>query len=112
MDKELYLKHQSKLSRGFVLQCNRQDNKPSTKKIKLDIAIELPKNFNGSYKHHIKVSNRKWNSMNLKRLSSSLYPIKKYGGIYSKFYKDQEGKVKLSLYGKKILKKKKLLTDL
>lgn len=100
-------KHKSKLHKGFDKQCIRQDNKPSEVKIKLPIAIKLPKNFKGKYKHFIKVHNSKWNGMNLKRLRSSFIIIR-VGGMYSKFTITSEGKYKLSMYGKQLLRKKKL----
>lgn len=106
-DKEKYLKHSSKLYKGFLKQVRRQQEKPDFKKIKLNLAINLPKNFKGKYKHFLKVHNSKWNGMNLKNINNSLYPIKKYNGMYCKFRIDNKGKVTLSMYGKKILEKKR-----
>ncbi len=100
-------KHKSKLHKGFDKQCARQDNKPSEVKIKLPIAIKLPKNFKGKYKHYFTVSNSKWNGMNLKCLRSS-FNINRVGGMYSKFYINSDGKYRLSTYGKQLLTKKKL----
>jgi len=109
VNKELIIKHSSKLYTGFCKQCQRQDEKPNDKKLKLRPSINLPKNFKGTYKHFIKVKNSKWNGMNLKNLKKSLYPIKIYNGMYCKFYKDANGRVKLSLHGKQILEKKRKL---
>ena len=68
-------KHKSKLHKGFDKQCKRQDSKPYEVKIKLPIAIQLPKNFKGKYKHYFTVSNNKRNGMNLKNISVK-YPLK------------------------------------
>ena len=109
VNKELIIKHGSKLYKGFCKQCERQEKKPNDKKLKLRPAINLPKNFKGTYKHFIKVRNIKWNGMNLKSLRMTLYPIKIYNGMYSKFYRDVNGMVKLSRHGKQILEKKRKL---
>jgi len=100
-------KHKSKLHNGFDKQCKRQDSKPSELKIKLPIAIQLPKNFKGKYKHYFTVSNNKWNGMNLKNLRNR-FNIIRVGGMYGKFTINSEGKYKLSMYGKQLLTKKKL----
>lgn len=99
-------KHKSKLHKGFDKQCARQDAKPSDVKIKLPTAIELPKKFKGKYKHNLIVSNSKWNGMNLKCLRNS-FNINRVGGMYGKFTIDSNGKYKLSMHGKSILKKKR-----
>ena len=99
-------KHKSKLHKGFEKQVKRQDGKPDDKEIILPIAVKLPKNFKGEYTHLIYVNNNKWNGMNLKKLRNS-FTIIRVGGMYGKFTIDQNGKYKLSMYGKKILKKKK-----
>jgi len=101
------LKHKSKLHLGFEKQCTRQNLKPSDVKIKLPIAIKLPENFKGKYKHCLIVSNNKWNGMNLKTLYNR-FTIIRVGGMYGKFTITQEGKYKLSMYGKKLLIKKRL----
>jgi hypothetical protein len=100
-------KHKSKLHKGFIKQVRRQDQKPSEIKINLPMAIELPKNFKGSYKHHIRVYNEKWNGMNLKKLCNSFSQVMP-DWMYSKFAINSEGKYILSRYGKEFLKKKKL----
>jgi hypothetical protein len=100
--------HKSRIHKGFEKQCIRQDNKPSDVKIKLPIAIKLPKNFKGKYKHHFTVSNSKWNGMNLKCLRNS-FNILRVGGMYGKFTIDTtNGKYKLSMHGKSLLKKRRV----
>ena len=99
-------KHKSKLHKGFDKQCKRQDSKPEEVKIKLPIAIQLPKNFKGKYKHYFTVTNSKWNGMNLKCIRSS-FNIFRVGGMYGKFAINSEGKYKLSAHGKSLLKKKR-----
>lgn len=100
-------KHKSKLHKGFIKQVRRQDQKPNEVKIKLPIAIELPKNFKGSYKHHIRVRNDKWNGMNLKRLCNS-FTTPTLGWYKYKFTLNRDGKYILSMAGKEILTKKRL----
>lgn len=100
-------KHKSKLHKGFEKQCKRQDNKPEEVKIKLPIAIKLPKNFKGKYKHYFTVFNSQWNGMNLKNIRNS-FNINRVGGMYGKFTINSEGKYKLSIHGKQLLKKKRL----
>lgn len=102
------LKHKSKLLLGFDKQCKRQNAKPSEVKIKLPIAIQLPKNFKGKYKHYMTVSNNKWNGMNLKNLRNNLVPTPK-NSFNSYISIDSNGMHKLSVRGKNILRKKKLL---
>ena len=99
-------KHKSKLHKGFDKQCKRQDSKPDEVKIKLPIAIQLPKNFKGKYKHYFTVSNYQWNGMNLKKIRNS-FNINIVGGMYGKFTINSEGKYKLSMHGKSLLKKKR-----
>lgn len=99
-------KHKSKLHKGFDKQCKRQDCKPEQKKIKLPIAIKLPKNFKGKYKHYFRVTNSKWNGMNLKCIRSS-FNIHRVGVMYGKFTINSEGKYKLSFHGKSLLKKRR-----
>lgn len=99
-------KHKSKLHKGFEKQVQRQDNKPNELKIKLPIAVKLPKNFKGKYKHSITVYNSKWNGMNLKNLKNS-FTILRVGGMYGKFIINSEGKYKLSIHGKQLLKNKR-----
>lgn len=98
-------KHKSKLHKGFDKQCKRQDSKPEKVKIKLPIAIQLPKNFKGKYKHYFTVYNNKWNGMNLKCIRRSFNTLI-VGGMYGKFTINSEGKYKLSGHGKSLLKKK------
>lgn len=98
-------KHKSKLHKGFEKQTLRQDNKPNEVKIKLPVAIQLPKNFKGKYKHFFTVSNNKWNGMNLKNLRNS-FNIIRVGGMYGKFTITSEGKYKLSMHGKDLLRKR------
>lgn len=100
-------KHKSKLHRGFIKQVIRQDKKPNEVKIKLPVAIKLPKNFKGKYKHSITVSNSKWNGMNLKCLCNSFSQTMP-GWMYSKFSINKDGKYMLSIHGKQVLKRKKL----
>ena len=100
-------KHKSKLHKGFEKQCKRQDSKPEEVKIKLPIAIQLPKNFKGKYKHYFTVFNSKWNGINLKNIRNS-FNINRVGGMYGKFIINSEGKYKLSIHGKQLLKKKRL----
>jgi len=109
--KIMYYKHSSKLYKGFLKQVKRQENKLCEDVIELIQCVNLPKNFKGVYTHTIEVSNSRWNGMNLKVLTNKLYPLKSYGGMYSKFILTNEGKVKLSRYGKEILKKKKHITS-
>ena len=99
-------KHKSKLLRGFEKQIIRQDNKPNEVKIKLPIAIKLPKNFKGKYKHTLTVSNSKWNGMNLKNLRNWLVETQP-NTFNSKFYVNVEGMYKLSMRGKQNLNKKR-----
>lgn len=100
-------KHKSKLHLGFAKQVTRQHLKPDSVKIKLPIAIKLPKNFKGKYKHSITFSNSKWNGVNLKNLYNS-FTILRVGGMYGKFAINSEGKYILSRHGKDLLRKKKL----
>jgi len=100
-------KHKSKLSKGFDKQVARQNKKPDEVKIKLPAAIQLPKNFKGKYKHFLTVSNSKWNGTNLNELANKLRPFTRVGGMYSKFTITSEGKYKLSMHGKDILRKKR-----
>lgn len=102
-------KHKSKLHKGFIKQVIRQDQKPSEVKIVLPMAIDLPKNFKGKYKHHIKVRNNKWNGMNLKNICNSFNQVMP-NWMYSKFSINQDGKYILSRVGQQLLKKKKLKT--
>ena len=104
-------KHKSKLHKGFLKQVARQECKPREVKIKLPTAINLPKNFKGTYKHFIKVSNSIWNGMNLVVLYNS-FNTNKVGGMYGKFTITSEGKYKLSMYGKQLLKKKRAKKEL
>lgn len=99
-------KHKSKLHKGFDKQVQRQDRKEEEVKIKLRVAIQLPKNFKGKYKHSLTVSNNKWNGMNLKVLRN-FFTIHRVGGMYGKFRITEEGKYVLSMYGKTLLKKKR-----
>lgn len=99
-------KHKSRLHIGFDKMCRRQDAKESDVKIKLPIAVNLPKNFKGKYKHYFTVSNSKWNGMNLKSLRSR-FIINRVGGMYAKFYINPNGKYQLSRHGKDILRKKR-----
>lgn len=100
-------KHKSKLLKGFEKQIVRQGEKPREVKIKLRVAIQLPKNFKGKYKHTLTVSNSNWNGMNLKQLRNNL-TISRVGGMYGKFIITAEGKYKLSRYGKDLLRRRKL----
>ena len=100
-------KHKSKLHLGFAKQVRRQCDKPSEVKIKLPIAIKLPKNFKGKYKHSITVQNSQWNGMNLKNLYNS-FTILRVGGMYGKFSINSNGKYQLSRYGKDLLRRKRL----
>jgi hypothetical protein len=100
-------KHCSKLYLGFLKQVRRQDAKPSDVIIKLPCVIELPKKFKGSYIHCLEVSNSKWNGMNLKILRNR-FNINRVGGMYGKFTITKEGKYKLSLHGKDLLRRRKL----
>lgn len=100
-------KHKSKLHKGFEKQCQRQDKKPEEVKIKLPIAIQLPKNFKGKYKHYFIVFNSQWNGMNLKNIRNS-FNVNRVGGMYGKFTINSEGKYKLSIHGKQLLNKKRL----
>ena len=99
-------KHKSKLHKGFEKMCKRQIAKPRAVKIKLPVSNLLPKNFKGKYKHHIKVVNSIWNGMNLKELLYS-FNTDKVGGMYRPFRIDSNGKYKLSIYGKNVLRRKK-----
>jgi len=99
-------KHKSKLYKGFEKQVIRQDLKPSDVEIILPNAIKLPKNFKGTYTHTLIVSNSKWNGMNLKCLRNSLH-VNRVGGIYGKFTLTKDGKYKLSIHGKSLLRKRK-----
>lgn len=98
--------HKSKLHKGFDKQCKRQDSKPSDVKINLPVMVDLPKNFKGKYTHRIRVSNSKWNGMNLKCLRNR-FNINRVGGMYGWFIIGSDGKYKLSMHGKQILKKKR-----
>jgi hypothetical protein len=100
-------KHKSKLQKGFEKQVIRQNLKLDKVKIILPIAINLPKNFEGKYKHSITVSNSKWNGMNLKRLYNS-FTVLRVGGMYGKFTINSEGKYILSYHGKDLLRKKRM----
>ena len=100
-------KHKSKLHKGFDKQVIRQYSKPSEVKIKLSVAINLPKNFKGKYKHSISVSNSIWNGMNLMNLRNR-FNIIRVGGMYGKFSINKDGKYILSLHGKNLLRKKRL----
>lgn len=100
------LKHKSKLHRGFEKQCARQNKKPNDVKIKLPAAIELPPKFKSKYAHHIKVSNNKWNGMNLKSLCNS-FVVHRVGGMYGRFKINKDGKYILSLHGQRLLKKRR-----
>lgn len=99
-------KHKSKLLKGFEKQIVRQDKKPSEVKIKLPIAIQLPKNFKGKYKHTLTVSNSKWNGMNLKNLRNWLWETQP-NTFNSKFHVSKEGIYKLSIRGKQFLNSKR-----
>lgn len=99
-------KHKSKLHKGFTKQVQRQDNKEDKVKILLPVAIELPKNFKGKYKHSLTVRNNKWNGMNLKVLHNS-FTILRVGGMYGKFRINDQGKYELSRYGKELLNKRR-----
>ncbi len=99
-------KHKSKLYKGFEKQVRRQDAKPSDVEIKLPTAIELPTNFKGVYTHTLIVSNSKWNGMNLKVLRNRL-DINRVGGMYGKFTLTTDGKYKLSIHGKSLLRKRR-----
>lgn len=99
-------KHKSKLHKGFEKQVKRQNNKPEKVKILLPIAIILPKNFKGKYKHMLVVSNTKWNGMNLKNIYNS-FTIHQVGGMYGRFSINSEGKYRLSMYGKQLLKRER-----
>ena len=101
------IKHKSKLHKGFEKQYTRQHLKKIELKLKLPITKYLPKNFKGEYKHYIKVSNSIWNGMNLVILLRS-FNTNKVGGMYGKFTITTEGKYKLSLHGKDLLRKRKL----
>lgn len=100
-------KHKSKLQLGFEKQVVRQQLKPSDVKIKLPIAITLPKNFKGKYKHCIIVNNSIWNGMNLKQLRNS-FNTSVVGGMYGKFSINSDGKYILSRHGKQLLNKRKI----
>lgn len=99
-------KHKSKLYKGFEKQVQRQDAKPSDVEIILPIAIDLPKNFNGVYTHCLTVSNNKWNGMNLKVLRNK-FNVTRVGGMYGKFTITKDGKYRLSMHGKSLLRKRK-----
>lgn len=98
-------KHKSKLYKGFEKQVRRQDAKPSEVEVLLPNAFKLPKNFKGTYTHSLIVSNSKWNGMNLKCLTNS-FNIIRVGGMYGKFTLTKDGKYKLSMYGKSLLRKR------
>ena len=66
--KDLRVKHSTKVYKGFCKMCLRQDNKPNDVIINLPKYNKLPKNFKGEYTHCFTVSNNKWNGMNLKTL--------------------------------------------
>lgn len=100
-------KHKSRLHLGFAKQLTRQNLKPDNVKIKLPVAIDLPKNFKGKYKHSITIFNSKWNGMNLKNIYNS-FTILTVGGMYGKFSINANGKYILSRHGKDLLRKKKL----
>lgn len=100
-------KHKSKLHKGFIKQVSRQNAKPNKVKIKLPIAVKLPNNFKGKYKHSITVYNSQWNGMNLKNICNSFY-INRVGGMYGKFSINADGKYLLSRHGKDLLRKRKL----
>lgn len=100
-------KHKSKLHKGFIKQVQRQYDKPRGLKIKLPVAIELPKNFKGKYKHSFTVSNSIWNGMNLICLCNS-FNIVRVGGMYGKFSINTDGKYILSRHGKDLLRRKHL----
>jgi len=97
-------KHKSKLYKGFEKQVKRQDAKPSDLEIILPDAIKLPKKFKGTYTHTLTVCNSKWNGMNLKCLKNS-FNINRVGGMYGKFTLTSDGKYKLSIHGKSLLRK-------
>lgn len=99
-------KHKSKLHKGFEKQVSRQNKKPCEVKLKLPVAIVLPKNFKGKYKHSMTVQNSKWNGMNLKNIYNS-FTILRVGGMYGKFTVNSEGKYKLSRHGKDLLIKRR-----
>lgn len=99
-------KHKSKLHKGFEKQVNRQNKKESEVKIKLPVAIKLPKNFKGKYKHYITVTNSKWNGTNLNCLNNS-FTVHRVGDMYGKFSINQDGKYLLSIHGEQLLKKKR-----
>lgn len=100
-------KHKSKLQKGFAKQVTRQDLKPSYVKIKV-LPIVLSWNHkSGSYKPlKQRFWNNKWNGMNLKNLYNS-FTVLIVGGMYGKFTINGEGKYKLSIHGKQLLKKKR-----
>lgn len=100
-------KHKSKLLKGFERQIVRQGLKPRDVKIKLRVAIQLPKNFKGKYKHTLSVQNSFWNDMNLKQLRNYLV-VSRVGGMYGKFTINSEGKYKLSRHGKYLLRRRKI----
>jgi len=99
-------KHKSKLYKGFEKQVARQDAKPSDVEIILPDAIKFPKNFKGSYTHILAVSNSKWNGMNLKVLRNR-FNVNRVGGMYGKFTITNNGKYKLSIHGKSLLRKRR-----
>jgi hypothetical protein len=104
---KMNIKHKSKLQLGFQKQVARQELKPGEVKIKLPIAIKLPNNFKGKYKHYFTVTNSVWNGMNLKNIYNSFSPLI-VGGMYGKFTINNDGKYILSRHGKDLLRKKKL----
>lgn len=103
---EMNPKHKSKLHKGFIKQCVRQNLKPSDVEIILPPAIDLPKRFKGFYTHTISVSNNKWNGMNLKNICNSFVQTMP-GWFNSHRSINKEGKYILSIRGKQYLNRKK-----
>jgi len=101
-------KHKSKLHKGFEKQVTRQLLKPRYKKITIEPQILSWSDKNGCYKPlKRKFYNTIWNGMNLNNLYNS-FNTNRVGGMYGKFTINSDGKYKLSIHGKQLLKKKRL----
>jgi hypothetical protein len=100
-------KHKSKLHKGFERQRTRQDNKPCYVKVTVTPIVLSWSCKHSEYKSlKQKFWNNKWNGMNLKNLCNS-FTVTRVGGMYGKFTVNSEGKYKLSMHGKDLLRKRR-----
>jgi hypothetical protein len=101
-------KHKSKLHLGFLKQVQRQMNKPDyTKKVVSPVILSWSCKHSEYRPLKQKFWNNKWNGMNLKNIYNS-FTILRVGGMYGKFTINDNGKYRLSRYGKDLLRRKKL----